>query len=301
MTALASTTTNLPFTPSPLSDVLGAEVGGFDVRDLRPGPAVGAVIEALRDHQVLVFRHQSLTPQELVTFTGLFGPPIYHVLTQFLLPEQREIYVISNIEESGKKLGNAYEGLNWHTDLLGRGTKTAFTVLYGLEVPRAGVDTKFASMYKAYEALPEARKRALAELTAVYSYEVQFNNRLAKLNAMGVAHDYTPLTPEQLIVARERHPAPIVDTNPYNGRKWLHPQASGCAGVSGMSDEDGIELVGEIVDYATSPQFRYDHPWRLHDLVMWDNRGLFHSAGEYDRATDRRLVHRCSIADAQPV
>ena len=301
MTALASTTTDLPFTPNPLSDVLGAEVTGFDVRDLRPGPAIDAVIRALREAQVLVFRNQSLTPRELVTFTRLFGPPIFHVLTQFLLPEQPEIYVISNIEDDGKKLGNAYEGLNWHTDLLGRGTKTQFTVLYGLEVPKAGVVTKFASMYKAYEALPEARKRELAGLTAVYSYEVQFNKRLAKLNAMGVNHDYTPLTAEQLVVARERHPAPIVDTNPYNGRKWLHPQASGCAGVSGMSDEDGIKLVNEIVDYATSPRFRYDHPWRLHDLVMWDNRGLFHSAGDYDRATDRRLVHRCSIADPQPI
>jgi len=300
MTALATPATDLPFGLAPLSDVLGAEVTDFDVRDLRPGPAVGAVVQALRESQVLVFRNQSLTPQELVTFIRLFGTPLHHVLTQFLLPEHPEIYVISNIVEEGKKLGNAYEGLNWHTDLLGRGTKTQFTVLYGLEVPKAGVDTKFASMYKAYEALPAARQRELAELTAVYSYEVQFNNRLAKLNAMGVDHDYTPLTAEQLVYARERHPAPIVDTNPYSGRKWLHPQASGCAGVSGMSDEDGIKLVREIVDYATSPQFRYDHPWRLRDLVMWDNRGLFHSAGEYDRATDRRLVHRCSIADPQP-
>ena len=67
-----------------------------------------------------------------------------------------------------------------------------------------------------------------------------------------------------------------------------------------MSDADGIKLVREIVDYATAPRFRYDHPWRVHDLVMWDNRGLFHTAGDYDRANDCGLVHRCSIADDMP-
>lgn len=300
MTVLATKPPDLPFSINPLSDVLGAEVTGFDVRGLRPSPAVGAIVEALRDIQVLVFRDQTLTPSELVTFIRLFGPPQSHVLTQFLLPEQPEIYVISNLVEEGKKLGNAYEGINWHTDLIGRGQPTAHTVLYGLEIPRRGGETKFASMYKAYEALPADRQRQLEKLSAVYSYEVQYNNRLERLNEMGAQHDYKPLTAEQMEYAKKRHPAPIVSINPYNGRKWLHPQASGGAGVEGMSDEDGIKLIREIVEYATGPRFRYDHPWRVRDLVMWDNRGLFHTAGDYDRAADRRLVHRCSIGDDMP-
>ena len=300
MTAPATSSSDLPFAINPLSDVLGGDVDRFDVRALRPGPAIAAIRAALRDTQLLVFRDQNLTPAELAAFIRLFGEPQYHVLKQFLLPQQPEIYVISNIVEDGRKLGNAYEGLNWHSDLLGQKSATAYTVLYGLEVPKGGVRTLFASMYKAFEALPDVRKRELEKLTAVYSYEVQYNKRLRRLDAMGVAHDYKPLTGEQLVYARQRHPAPIVDTNPYNARKWLHPQASGCAGVEGMSDEDGVKLVNEIVEYATAPRFRYDHPWRVHDLLMWDNRGLFHSAGEYDRATDRRLVHRCSIADSLP-
>lgn len=300
MTSLPVTTSELPFAVSPLSEVLGGEVTGFDVRDLRPGPATDAIVTALRDLQVLVFRDQALTPAELVAFIRLFGQPLSHVLTQFLLPEQPEIYVISNIVESGKKLGNAYEGINWHTDLIGRGAPTAHTVLYGLEIPKRGGETKFASMYKAYEALPADRQRELEKLSAVYSYEVQYNNRLKRLDAMGAQHDYKPLTAEQMAYAKKRHVAPIVSVNPYNGRKWLHPQASGGAGVEGMSDEDGLKLIREIVEYATGPRFRYDHAWRVRDLVMWDNRGLFHTAGDYDRTADRRLVHRCSISDNMP-
>lgn len=300
MTSLAVTPSELPFAVSPLSEVLGGEVTGFDVRDLRPGPAIDAMVTALRDLQVLVFRDQALTPAELAAFIRLFGEPQLHVLKQFRLPEQPEIYVISNLVEDGKKLGNAYEGLNWHTDLIGQAAPTAHTVLYGLEIPKRGGETKFASMYKAYEALPADRQRELEQLSAVYSYEVQYNNRLKRLDAMGAQHDYKPLTAEQMEYAKKRHVAPIVSVNPYSGRKWLHPQASGGAGVEGMSDEEGVKLIREIVEYATGPRFRYDHPWRARDLVMWDNRGLFHTAGDYDRATDRRLVHRCSIGDNMP-
>jgi alpha-ketoglutarate-dependent taurine dioxygenase len=74
---------------------------------------------------------------------------------------------------------------------------------------------------------------------------------------------------------------------------------SGCAGVEGMPDEEGIALVDELVQFATSAPFRYDHKWRRHDLVIWDNRGLFHTAGDYDRKKHRRLIWRCLIADAE--
>ncbi len=292
-------TRSLPYAPVPLSPVLGAEVRGFDVRTLVDPKDVLATVDHLRDAQLLVFRDQELTEQELVAFIRRFGEPQYHVLNQFLMKSAPEIYVLSNIKEDSTPIGNAYEGIGWHTDYKGQKQNTAYTVLYGIEVPEAGGDTCFASMYKAYEALPEARKRQLDGLRYIYNYGRQYENRLKALDEMGVTdHLYgRPLSPEQQEYAKQRHPVPLVDANPVNGRYWLHMATAGCAGVEGMSDDEGIAFVEELVEWATSAPFRYDHKWRVRDLVMWDNRGLFHVAGEYDRTRDRRLIWRCSIAE----
>lgn len=289
----------LPFTPVPLSPVLGAEVEGFDVRTLTDPDAVAATMDYLRACQVLVFRDQALTEHDLVAFIRRFGEPQYHVLNQFLMKSAPEIYLLSNIKENGEAVGNAYEGIGWHTDYKGQKQNTAYTVLYGLEVPPEGGETCFASMYKAYEALPDARKRQLEGLKYIYNYGRQYETRLKELDAMGVTdHLYgRPLTPEQQEYAKQRHPVPLVDANPVSGRRWLHMATTGCAGVEGMSDADGIAFVEELVEWATSAPFRYDHKWRVRDLVMWDNRGLFHVAGEYDRTRHRRLIWRCSIAE----
>jgi len=298
MTMLQERPIDLPFAPTPLSDVLGAEVSGFDVRDLADPAIARATTDYLRDCQVLVFRDQTLSQAELVSFVKQFGRPQYHVLRQFALQEMPEIYVLSNIKEEGKPVGNAYEGMGWHTDLVGQKENTDYTVLYGLEIPLVGGATCFASMYKAYDSLPPERKKEIDGRKFIYNYGTQYTNRLKILADKGITdHAYDkPLTPEQQAYAAQRHPLPIVDVNPFNGRKWLLMAGMGCAGVEGMPDAEGVAFVENLIDWATSAPFRYDHAWRKGDLVMWDNYGLFHVAGDYDKAAHRRLIWRCSIA-----
>lgn len=297
MSALAKTN-ELPFAFSPLSPVLGAEVRGYDVKTLAAHD-VAALKACVRDAQVLVFRDQQLTPQEVVRFLRTVGEPQYHVLKRFLMSETPELYVLSNVKEEGEPVGNAYEGIGWHTDLKGQDKRTAFTVLYGREIPPEGGHTCFASMYRAYEALSAEKRRELDGMKFIYTYETQYNNRLKLLAEKGITdHSYpTMLAPEQLDYAKRRHVNPIVDVNPYNGRKWLHMATGGCAGVEGMADEAGVKLVLDLADFATSEPFRYDHAWQVNDLVIWDNYGLFHVAGEYDKQKHRRLIWRGSIAD----
>lgn len=298
MTA-ATKTPETPFATTPLSPVLGAEVVGYDVRDLKDPRDVEALKLCVRDAQVLCFRDQNLTAAEMVTFLRTIGEPQYHVMRKFLMPETPELYVLSNVKEDGKPVGNAYEGMGWHTDLKGQDKRTAFTVLYGREIPEQGGATCFASMYRAYEALPAEKRKELDGLQFVYTYETQYNNRLKMLAEKGITdHSYpTELRPEQVEYAKRRHINPIVDVNPYNGRKWLHMATGGCAGIVGKENEEGVQFVLDLSDWATSAPFRYDHAWRKNDLLIWDNYGLFHVAGEYDKTKYRRLIWRGSIAD----
>jgi taurine dioxygenase len=290
----------LPFAPRPLSDVLGAEVVGFDVRDLNDGAAIPAVKDYLRDCQVLVFRDQDLSGPDMVAFSKLFGPSQYHILKQFLIPETPEIYVLSNIKKDGKSIGNPYEGIGWHTDQGGNKNPTEYTALYALEVPEVGGATCFASMYKAYEALPAERKSAIDGLEMITAYEQQYTTRIKFLEDQGITdHPYgEPLSAEQMESAKTRTKRGIVGVNPYNGRTWLYLATMGCVGVDGMKDEDGVALIGNLVEWATSSPFRYDHAWKKGDLVIWDNRGLFHVAGAWDKVKYRRHIWRCSIGSA---
>ncbi len=299
MPAVQEKSARLPFSTTPLSDVLGAEVVGFDVKTLQAADAA-PMLDCLRDCQVLVFRDQNLPPDAMVRFLNLFGEAQRHPLKQFRMPDAPELYVISNIkDEQGNSLGNPYEGLSWHTDIGSQEKPTIYTVLYGVEVPVSGVRTRFASMYDAYTALPMERREALEKLKFIYSYETQYTKRIEMLETRGITdHQYgEPLSPEAAVHARRRVLTPIVDTNPYSGRKWLHFSTLGCAGVDGMSEEAGVRLVEELEAHAISQAFRYDHAWRRNDLVMWDNRGLLHSAGDYDRKNERRMVWRGSIAE----
>lgn len=292
------TMVRLPFDPKPLSPALGAEVKDFDVKSIRPDE-VKAIVDYLRECQVLVFRDQQLDQPEMVAFLRLFGDPLYHVLKQFLLPQHPELHVLSNLKTEDKEpIGNAYEGLTWHTDLNGQNRPVTFTILYGVEVPAEGGDTAFASMYKAFEALPAARRAHLEGLKFIYSYEKQHRVRLKVLADKGITdHVYDkPMSEEQLAYAKRRHVLPIVTPNPYNQRLWINLASTGCVGIEGMEEDEGLALVDNLVSHCIQPEFRYDHKWKPRDLVMWDNRGLFHRAGEYDRGKERRLMWRGSVA-----
>jgi alpha-ketoglutarate-dependent taurine dioxygenase len=58
---------------TPLSDALGAEISGFDLKRPLSAAAVAAIKEAWNEHLVLVFRDQSITQDEQLRFAAGFG------------------------------------------------------------------------------------------------------------------------------------------------------------------------------------------------------------------------------------
>ncbi|MDP7290582.1 MAG: TauD/TfdA family dioxygenase, partial [Phycisphaerae bacterium] len=47
-------------------------------------------------------------------------------------------------------------------------------------------------------------------------------------------------------------------------------------------------------------QFVYVHHWRLHDLVMWDNRQTMHRVRRFNETEDIRDVRRTTISSDGP-
>ena len=153
----------------PTAAALGAEVDGVDLRAIDDG-AFAAIHRAWLDHQVLLFRDQELTDDDLVAFSRRFGDldeaPVQETGQRFV-EGHPEIYVVSNVVQDGVPIGSLGAGeAVWHTDMSYLADPPKASVLYALEVPPHGGDTSFCSMYAAWEQLPgsaaAARRRACA-------------------------------------------------------------------------------------------------------------------------------------------
>lgn len=278
---------------SPLSAVLGGEVINCDLRDVAPD----VLRRALTKYGVLAFRDQSLTSREFVRIGRSVGELEYHVLDQYRMQDDPEVYVISNIVKDGVPVGNPKEGFGWHTDLSYMSSPTAYTILYGVEVPAEGADTLFCNTREAFSALsPELRAR-VEDLKAVHSYVyMRMGNaeyRRANQVKDALRHDQIARVPDVV--------HPVVRTHPIDGSRSLYLGGDCLAGFVGLEPEDSKQLATLLLKYVREPRFQYAHKWRRNDVVIWDNRFTMHTATEYDRDRYRRLIWRISVRGESPV
>ena len=273
-----------------LSPHLGGDIEDIDVREIGTSVPLEPIKDALFRHQLLCFRDQNLEPSDLSNFTNLFGDPLPHVLQQFSLSGHPEIYVLSNIVKNGRPIGNTREGFGWHTDLAYMARPAAYTILYGIEVPKGGGDTHFASFYRMWDSLEESERVKLRKLQGRYSYIHLYNQRT----------NVEPLTIEQ----KERTPDvshPFARIHPETGREGLYIGGDDFIAVEGSNEpQKDFDDIWQLFDEMTSLFFYY-HRWKVRDLLIWDNRGLVHTATDYDTARERRLIWRTSVVGEVPI
>lgn len=272
----------------PLGQRVGAEITGFDARQ-----ATAADIEELKQllaaHGVVALRDQELPPAQFKQFGDKFGPVTFAVRDAFRLPEQPEIYIISNVVENGQPIGNPNDGFFWHTDATFFANPTAYTFLYCLETPPEGAETQFATAFQTYDELTEDERVMLENMTAVHSHD-----RIHAARAWA-----KPLTEAE----RARAPDvthPVLRTHPISGRKALFLGTKRGFFPDGLTEEERIAFIDKWVGRVTRPDNVYSHKWRVKDLVIWDNRGLLHRATEYDKEKYRRVMHRIAVSGERP-
>ena len=148
-------------------------------------------------------------------------------------------------------------------------------------------DTEFADTRAAYDALPDAMKRKLEGLIAEHS--------LWRLLAK--AGGYEPTEDERHAYPPAQHP--LVRRHPGSGRNALYIAAS-ASHIIDNTPEEGQALLGELIEFATQPQFVYRHKWRVGDLVIWDNRCTMHRATPFAATDHVRDMRRTTLIDRAP-
>ena len=269
----------------PLSPALGAEITGIDL-----GRASSAALSRAYDtflaHSVLVVRDQDLTPAQFVAFGERFGVVQPHTVTRNRHPESAKITVLGSMigEDRPPDRAVLMRGVGWHSDMAFEAVPAKATALYAREVPTIGGDTLFASMYAAYEALPERLRARLEPLMGVFKYGGR------------TAHGTDILTDAQRAKPPVHHPA--VRVHPETGRKALYLNPYHSLGFVGVEPAESDGMLDEIfARHLVRPEWEYRHKWRPGDVVVWDNRCLVHSAtGDYPLDQRRHIWRVCIMA-----
>lgn len=287
----------MPFAVEPLHPIFAARVTGLDLTRPLLQDEARAVMALMDAYAVCVYPNAvPLTDDQHIAFSRNLGPMQRgRVLTvtgrKERLAAHPELVDVGNLDPDGNiqapdSRARAFNNGNrlWHTDMSFHPNRATYSLLNAHVVPPQDGDTEFADERAAYDALSDEMKRRLDALVAEHSI---FNSR-AKLGFTNFSDEERQGLPPV--------PQVLVRTLPEFDQKSLY-LASHAGRILGMPEEEGRALIDELVTHATQRQFIYTHRWRVHDLVIWDNRCTMHRGTDFDDLRWKRDMQRATVCD----
>ncbi len=278
---------------NPLSPEFGGEVFGVDLRVPLSGEEVAAIEAGMDRFAVLVFRDQRITDDQQMAFTRNFGA-IEDARGGNITKDdeyrlKHGMVDVSNLDQTGKpfdrndrrrmfNLGNRL----WHSDSSYRAIPAKYSILSGRVVAAHGGNTEFADMRAAYDALDRDMHTLIEDLICEHSL-------LYSRGSMGFG-PFAEAEQAMFRPVRQR----LVRTHPVTGRKSLF-LSSHIGTIVGWPVPEARDLIRDLAEHATQPQFVYSHRWRQYDLVMWDNRQTMHRVRRFDESQPRDM-RRTTVA-----
>lgn len=251
----------------PLHASLGAEITGVDLSKPMDMATRQGLSQALAEHLALVFHDQSLTPEQYLAASEVFGPPMRQHYSQHNMPGFPDIGLVWH--RNGQRPAE-----RWHTDHTNRERPPAATLLYGVEIPSAGGGTSVANMRAAYQELPEQERARLATLRTV--------------NSLDEHHTDTRTEDREKFGKPVVHP--MVRTHPLHGSRAVYFHVTKTMYIEGMTPEASKAYMNDLLQRMMTPDIVYHHQWRKGDVLVIDDRATMHRAhGDYDRSQSRVL------------
>jgi alpha-ketoglutarate-dependent 2,4-dichlorophenoxyacetate dioxygenase len=274
------------------------EVSGLDLRQPVTPADAAAIHDGMNRYAVLVFHDQDITDEQQLAFSRALGPLEQKVRPGTIRKASESrlgagMGDLSNLDRDGRiipaddrqwffKLGDRL----WHSDSSYAEVPAKYSALSGRVVPSWGGRTEFADMRAAYDALDDRTKAEVADLVCEHSL-------LYSRGSIGFS-EFTPEKIENFRPVRQR----LVRVHPDTGRKSLF-LSSHAGAIEGWTIPEARSFLRDLTEHATQREFVYSHPWRQHDLVMWDNRTTMHRARRFDR-TEVRDMRRTTLAGEGP-
>jgi len=275
----------------PLTGHIGAEIDGVDLRQPISQDLAGHLRDALARRQVLFFRNQSLSLDQLKALTIAFGPLMRLPYVEPLDGEPEVIRVLKEADERGGVFGG-----DWHTDFSFLERPPAGSLLSADIVPAYGGDTVWASQAAAWETLARPLQDLIAGRDAMHvgkPYGVRWAPPEAERS--GASIRMTRGDPRADV--ERAHPAVL--RNPLTKRAALFLNPLYVTRLDGLTEAESRPLLDHIQRHATRPEFCCRLRWSPGAVAIWDNLFTQHYAVN-DYHGHRRLMHRTTFAGPAP-
>ena len=351
---------------------VGAEIRGLNIAEPLASDDLAAVENAFVEHQVLLFRDRPLTPQQLASFSAQFGHLQRHIQKKYWHPDVPEIVFNRNVDDDGKfddlaARRGVTEDLRtgWHSDTTYDEVPAKATAVHALEVPSQGGNTCFASAHRAYDLLPEAMRRRVADLRVEFQLGNNPRNKTANFlgsnltdedkardtvshpvicalevpsqggnTCFASAHRAYDLLPEAMRrrvadlrvefqlgnnprnktanflgsnltdedKARDTVSHPVICQHPVSKKPAIYANPLIALRIQGVSDGESDEILETLYDClheAGADDYRWEQDWRVGDTIIWENRGGLMHTGRLDYPPgERRIMIRCTIGSS---
>lgn len=273
----------------PLTGYIGAEVTGVNLAQLDDAGAK-AVWDTFLTHQVVFYRHQTLTPDELLDLGKRFGEIVTPHAGLTKLSEQPDVMLVETKDGEGVGKYNT----NWHSDVSFDEMPPAGSIIRAVKLPDVGGDTLFSSMYAAYDNLSTPLREMVEGLQAFHEGVPRFSWSL-----LDPSH---PSGREMLEKMKLENPGavhPVVRTHPETGRKALYINRSFTTRILGLSEIESRNLLDLLCEHCEQSSFQVRWRWSEGDVGIWDNRCAIHAAA-FDYGSGHRVMHRVTLKGDKP-
>jgi alpha-ketoglutarate-dependent 2,4-dichlorophenoxyacetate dioxygenase len=280
-----------------LHPLFAAEITDLDLRIPVTPKLVTAIDAAMNQYAVVVVCDQRFDDDQQMAFAKAMGPlePSPAVVDQHLHRlKHRQMVDISNLDVDGsviaaddrRRMFN-FGNLLWHSDSSFKATPAKYSMLHARVIPPAGGETEFADMRAAYDALSDEQKALIEPLVCDHS--------LIYSRALLGFDEFTLEEKQQFAPVPQR----LVRRHAGSGRRSIYLSAH-IGTIHGWLRPEALVLIRELTEHATQSRFVYRHPWRINDLVIWDNRCTMHRARPFDDRRYKRDLRRMTLEDSAP-
>ena len=268
-----------------ITPVIGAGISGISLNKDLKSDTVEKIYNALIKYQVIFFREQDLTPESHLELAKRFGDidpghPVYPHVEGF-----QSIVLLKN-DESIRPDTN-----DWHKDLTFKSNPPFASILHGVNVPKIGGDTLWASMSAVYDSLTDGWKEDLEGLEAIHDMGT-FRNDFYKEGGINSVNSALKK------VGSAVHK--VIETHPISGKKYLNVNQSFTRNIVNVSQGASDHILKFLFQLLARPEFQVRFHWQNNSVAIWDNRITQHYAVN-DYLPNSRHMQRVTIINDKRV
>jgi taurine dioxygenase len=241
-------------------------------------------------HGVVVIKKQDLNPKELISFGNGIGDVAIYPQENYHHPEHPEIFVSSNTEIEGKKMGVSRTGGYWHIDTAFLEKPHIFTILQPKIIPSSPRTTHFIDLVEALKKFNGATIDLLRSANAIHSGRWRY-----KIRETDIGMDVSEILQHvDTLFPPVVHPAIVC--HPITGKESLYMSSGFTIGLKNRTTNESMdELLSSCLKQLESPDDIIELCWELGDVILWDNRQVSHRSGRKIGLSDTNIEGKTAM------